>query len=314
MKKLTRIHQLLILLASTSLALTSQTNLVEASTFYNDWSYTNDPKYDGLAADSSPIFDIGGIATKIDNSYVYVAINGNLPLTGAYTGPYYAGYPVSNGNIGWGDLFFDFSSRGSLLNASNSASLFGIRFAPNNDSKVGGTGVFAAVTGIGVEKQNDGYWNLGWGSYSGEVVRRTGLAPVVGDLAWNNPYLAVPSSSLVPNVINTGIKIGDITMLNSFELASSGYVGGAFGFTDSQTFGFKFNRDLLPNGSFIASLFLECLNDSIASVGYKSPATVPINNPVPVPVPAFLPGVVIAGAFSAWRIAKKQTKVNQVAT
>jgi hypothetical protein len=307
MKKLTRIHQFLVLLASTTIALISQTNFVEASTLYDGWSYTNDPKYDGLASNNSQIFDIGGTAIKVDNSNVYVAINGNLPLSGAYTGPYYAGYPISNGNIGWGDLFFDFSGKGSLLNASNSASLFGVRFASNNDSKVAGTGVFAAVTGIGVEKQNAGYWNLGWGSYSGTVVSRTGLAPVVGDLAWYDPYLAVPSSSLVPNVINTGAKIGDITMLNSSDLASAGYIGNAFGLTDSQTFGFKFDRNLLPNGAFVSSLFLECLNDSVASVGYKEP-------PRQAPVPSLLLGILLSGSFGTWNIVKKRARASQVST
>lgn len=298
----------LILLGTLNIGFTLlKSDSVTAGNLYNNWNYASDPSYDSLAVGNSNIFNLGGTAVKVDNSYVWVAINGNLPINGLFTGSYYGGYQVANQNIGYGDFFFDFGNS-NFVNASNSSSLFAIKFAANNDSAAAAIGIYANVRAKSVVGSNAGYWNPG--SNRNTVKARTGLDPTTGEFAWNDPYYSYPSSSFFyPNVIASGNKIGDINLLNASELANAGFEGSSFGFSGSNTFGFKFDRNLVPDGNYVATLILECLNDMTGLRGSKMPPEVIVNPPIdskPAPVPGMLIGMFVASGVLGKRAFKKK--------
>jgi hypothetical protein len=235
---------------------------------------------------------------------IWVAISGNMPVTGIDTGNPYHNLPVSNGNIGWGDLFFDFSGKNSYQDANDTNSLFGIRFAPNNDSKAPSTGVYSGVNATSVVTENAGWWNLH--NHNSGLNRRTGLEAGMGDLAWNDPYYGIyttptdfdKSENHIPNIIASGNKVGDITMVGDAELAAAGFALGAF--PGKHTIGFKFDKSLLPVGSYTASLFEECNNDAMAIIGETQSV------PEPSSILATLLGF---GALGAWRKRKQKLAV-----
>ncbi|MDP5018492.1 PEP-CTERM sorting domain-containing protein [Anabaena sp. UHCC 0187] len=115
----------------------------------------------------------------------------------------------------------------------------------------------------------------------------------MGDLAWNDAYYAPYNSSWtsnpVPNVIESGNKIGDITMLNSAELAAAGFDLSSLGQKGSETFGFKFAKSLLPIGQYLATLILECNNDAIALRGETT--KIIVEPPKEVPEPSSIFGI-----------------------
>ena len=281
----------------------------QAGTLHNGWNYTIDPNYDSLDSDSNggvvagnTIYEIYGMAIKddVDTNNIWVAINANLPLTGNNTGS------ASNGNIGWGDLLFDFSGLGNFQAANNSNSLIGIRFAPNNDSQTPGIGVYGGVKAVSVVPQNYGWSNLANHNLYG-VLPRTGANAAVGDLAWNDayyaPYTTIGSWSrpetLIPNVIQSGTKIGDISLLSNSDLAAAGFDVGVLPATGSQTFGFKFDKSLLPVGKYVGSLFLECNNDGSGMFGETKSVK-------PVPEPSSAIGLVAFGLiFGANQLRKR---------
>jgi hypothetical protein len=307
--------------AAITCALISVTGQVaSAGTLYNGWNYAIDPAYDSLAAGNGPggitaggtIYEIYGMAIKddVDSDSIWVAINSNLPITGKDTGSNAVnGNPISNGNIGWGDLFFDFSGLGNFKAASDANSLFAIRFAAGNDSNVSSTGVYSNVKATSVVAQNDGWSNFYNHNING-VLPRTGQNAATGELAWNDPYYAPYTSAgswtqpntLIPNVIGSGTKIGDITILDSLQLGVAGFSTAFLPAIGSQTFGFKFAKSLLPQADFLATLILECNNDAIAMRG----TTKLIDPPQPVPEPsAMLSLGMMALIFGTKRLGKQ---------
>jgi hypothetical protein len=295
-----------------------------AGTLNLGWNYAIDPSYDSLDIGDGPqgvvaggtIYEIYGMAVKDDVSTntIWVAISANLPLTGKDTGPFVGNYPISNGNIGFGDFFFDFSDRNNFKSASDSNSLFGIRFAPNNDSNVPSTGVYSGVKAKSVVDQNGGWSNL-YNHNTNGVSPRTGRDAAMGDLAWNDayysPYLTEGSHSrpetLIPNIIESGTKVGDITMLGDPELAAAGFALDVFPTRGSQTIGFKFDKSLLPVDSYVATLILECNNDAIALKGETQPLLPP---PEAIPEPSFIFGTLLGfGAIAARRKRKQKLAV-----
>lgn len=266
------------------------------------WKYTPDPSYDSLSGTSSSIFEIFGMATMEDENSLWFAFNSNLGLEGLNTGPNYLGYPVKNSNISFGDLFLDFSGTGNFATANAQQQLFGIRFAPNNDSLAPSIGIWSNFTAVPVVTQNAGYWNLG--SYNSQVNAQTGLDSKIGELPWNDPYFSpYTSSGYIPNVIGTpSTKLGDITMVSSSDLAAAEFSLSNFPATGSQTFGFKFDKSLLfqgdnsalPARNYIATLIEECNNDSIASRGSVSAPVSPVPPPEEVPEPLSILGSLAA--------------------
>jgi hypothetical protein len=291
-----------------------------AGTLNLGWNYAIDPSYDSLDIGDGPngvvaggtIYEIYGMAVKDDVSAntIWIAISANLPLAGKDTGPIVNGYPVSNSNIGFGDLFFDFSDQNNFKAASDSNSLFGIRFAPNNDSNAPSTGIYSGVKAKSVVAQNAG-WSNPYNHNVNGVLPRRGMDAAMGDLAWNDayysPYLTEGSHSqpetLIPNIIESGTKVGDITMLGDPELAAAGFVLDIFPARGSQTIGFKFDKSLLPVDSYVANLIVECNNDAIALKG----ETQPLLPKEEIPEPSFIFGTLLGfGAIAAKRKCKQK--------
>ncbi|MEC4982907.1 MAG: PA14 domain-containing protein [Oscillatoria sp. PMC 1068.18] len=263
-------------------SINTATTFIETITTSNLWNYTIDPTYDSIAGDGNGNLNVGGTIYEIygmgmseDEDSVWVAINTNLPITGRETGPEINGFPVSNGNIGWGDLFFDFSGLGDFQQANGE--LFGIRFAGTNDSQVGEVGVYRDVTAVSVVPDNAGWSNL-W-NHNNQVQAVTGEEAKLGDLAWTHPYYRAYNSAagswtqpetLVPNVIQSGTRIGDLELLETSELIAAGFDLSQLPATGDYTIGFKLDKSLLPGGEFIATLMSECNNDAIAHQGQMS--------------------------------------------
>ncbi|MCC3408452.1 MAG: PEP-CTERM sorting domain-containing protein [Microcoleus sp. PH2017_10_PVI_O_A] len=294
-----------------------------AETLNLGWDYAIDPSYDSLDSNGmggitagGTIYEIYGMAIKDDVSTntIWIAINANLPLTGNPTEDTVNGYPVSNRNIGFGDLFFDFSDRNNFKAASDSNSLFGIRFAPNNDSNAPSTGVYSGVKAKSVVAQNAGWSNFYNHSVNG-VLPLTGLEARTGDLGWNdsyyNPYTSEGShsrpESLIPNVIESGNKVGDITMVGDAELVAAGFALNVIPApSTSRNIGFKFDKSLLSIGSYVATLIQECNNDAIALKGETQPLSPPEAVPEPSSILATLLGF---GAIAARRKRKQKLAV-----
>jgi hypothetical protein len=82
------------------------------------------------------------------------------------------------------------------------------------------------------------------------------------------------------NVIDTGTKVGNISPLTAAVLSTNlGLNFGKYGANRAYTFGFQFDKSLLPTGDFLANLFYECGNSGIADAG----SIIPTANPVPEP-------------------------------
>ena len=321
-----KIFKTAIFLAATTATIflgTTAKQTAVAQTLNLGWDYAIDPSNDSLDSNGmggitagGTIYEIYGMAVKDDVSTntIWIAIHANLPLLGNDTEPIVNGYPVSNRNIGFGDLFFDFSAHNNFKAASDSNSLFGIRFAPNNDSNAASTGVYSGVKAKSVVAQNAGWSNFYNHSVNG-VLPLTGLEARTGDLAWNdsyyNPYTSEGShsrpESLIPNVIESGNKVGDITMVGDAELMAAGFALNVIPApSSSRTIGFKFDKSLLSVGSYVATLIEECNNDAIALKGETQP-------PLPqeqVPEPSFVLGTLLGfGAIVAKRKHKEKLAV-----
>lgn len=234
-----------------------------ALVLHNGWTYSMD-----AINDSSPFnragngaFEIYGSAYKVDNGKVTFAINSNVNLANGVNWN-----SAADRKVHFGDILLNFT--GKALDAAN-GQLFGIRFAANNDSAVSSVGVYSNVTAKEVASVNDG-----WASYQAynNYILGQRITPKVGDLAYNNPYLN-PSARIL-NSIQSGNKIGDITLLNS--LSSLGLDFGYFngGKVGSQTIAFSFDAGLLPlNEQGIYLFGMECNNDLTA--GYYTEVPTP---------------------------------------
>jgi hypothetical protein len=278
-----------------------------AGTLTLGWNYTNDADRDDSLGGIEK-FELYGMAVKDDlaANTIWVAITANMPLTGIDTGNPYEGMTVTNGNIGWGDLFFDFSGNNNYKDANDSSSLFGIRFAPNNDSKAPETGVYSGVNATSVVTENAGWWNLD--NHNSGLNQRTGVEAGMGDLAWKDPYYGIyttpttfyQSENHIPNIIASGKKVGDITMVGDAELAAAGFALGIFSKSGKHTIGFKFDKSLLPVDSYVATLIQECNNDAMAIIGVTEA----------VPEPSFIFGTLLGfGAIAARRKRKQKLAV-----
>lgn len=263
------------------------------------WNYALDAADDSLALRpdntrqaGGTIYEIGGIAFKddVETDSVWFAISANLPLFGHNTGPQLCPvgdtqcYPVANSNVGWGDLILDFSGSGDLKTASDNRQLFGIRFAPGNDSKAPFLGVYRDVQLTSVVAENAGYPTLA--NHNNMLNQLTGRTTNMGDLAWNDPYFESYTrdasfdnlAAHMPNVIGSGTKIGEVTLLGRDDLVKVGLNPDFFQANNSEIFGFRIPKSLLPAGEFIATLLLECLNDGVSLVSQLA-ATPPPPSP-----------------------------------
>lgn len=294
-------HQFAYLLATSSLFWLQPTIALGAE-LHLGWNYAFDAPDDSLALRpdntrqaGGTIYEIEGLAFKDDvaTDSIWFAISANLPLYGENTASQLCPvgdsrcYPVTDSNIGWGDLILDFSGSGNLQTASNSSQLFAIRFAPRNDSGAPSLGVYQNVQLTSVVGENAGYPTLANNNNMLGSLTGGQRATSMGDLLWNDSYFAPYTSAVafdntaahMPNVIGSGNKIGEVTLLGRSDLIAAGLDPQFFQTSTSEIFGFRIPKALLPAGEFIATLLTECINDGIALVSQL------VNTPPPPPPP-----------------------------
>lgn len=253
---------------------TAQAAILDLAT---GWNYSI-----GLASNGSggPEFALTGIAIKQDAQNIYVAINGGAdPAQGV------SEEGVMNGNINYGDLFFNFTGQ-DFATAHASQSLFGIRFALN-DSGVSEAGVYSQIQAKSVAPINNGYLSLqqyfdyGWGA---QQTQGTDLPTP----QQTKDYYGENGTGTLYNEIDTGTKIGDLSPLTVAVLETLNFT--KYGANSAYTFGFQFQKSLLPKGNFVANLLFECNNAGIAIASAIEP-----DDSAAVPEPFTIAGMMLGG-------------------
>ncbi len=285
----------IIKVAATSICISAISGqAANAGQMHGGWNYAIDSFEDGVqsgytvGADSG--YEFYGMAIKEAGDRVYIGMNSNLALDGRYSSG------AQDNNISYGDLFFNFSGD-NLTTANSNGELFGIRFAGTNDSGVAETGVFSNVVGQNVAGQNSGFSHLK--SHNDRVKSVSGNDASMADLAPTDTYFQdyYEQDWSVPNSIASGTKIGDISMLDETALSGLGLDFGHFNATGTYTFGFSFDRALLPGSDYIAHLFAECINDGMAIAGNLP--QIAEDNSASVPEPTSVMGLAAVGLIGA---------------
>jgi hypothetical protein len=242
-----------------SLSLISVSGLpAMAGQLHNGWNYGIDSFEDGSGGEA---YEIKGIATKETSDRIFVALTGGTPLDGVTDND------AADGNIGWGDLFLNFTNK-NFKTASNEKSLFGVRFAETNDSGALTTGLYGKVKGTSVTSVNHGYsslekyYNAAAGKFDKPNTQGTDIA--TKEAAFN--YFG---KGTILNVIDSkATRLGGIQSLSAIDLTGQGLDFGFFSASGTQTFGFSFKKSDLGladgNYDYMASIFLECGNDGVA--------------------------------------------------
>lgn len=262
-----------------------------AGQMVNGWNYSIQSSGNGSGG---AVYDFTGLAIKDTGDSIIVALNTGMSLGGTSYG---------GTQIGLGDLFFNFTGK-DFATANASGSLFGIHFDPTTNSTVSATGVYSGVTAKSVTASHYGYssinqyFNAGYGkgSVQGDLVTKDGARTYYGN----------GGSGPIYNVVDTGTKVADVTMLTKEILTANGLDFSTLGAKSPQTLGFQFSKAALGAvfGSYVANIFMECGNDGIAVAGTLAAnqpptTTVPTpsvdGGPTPaVPEPAEIGGVALA--------------------
>ncbi|NEQ96368.1 MAG: PEP-CTERM sorting domain-containing protein [Cyanothece sp. SIO2G6] len=256
-----------------------------AGTLYEGWNYSIDSFNDGTEGrriGENSAFEFYGLATKTTRDKVYFAVNSNLSLDG------HRSRRALNGSISYGDLFLNFANLDSVQAANGD--LHAIRFNETNDTTYE-SGLYANVTGIGLMTQNSGYSNL---VRHRNAVNSFGGEASFGDLDAETAYFnhdngqatSLNNTAYGYTNIGSGDRQGNVVMADN--LGEMGLDFGHFGATGDYTFGFSVDRDLLPDGDFIAHLFAECDNDGVALAGTTD-----------VPEPSTALGLAVLGLLGA---------------
>jgi len=256
------------------------------------WTYSHDAKLDGSEVSNGRTvpgskYDIGGIAISQQGEKLVVAITSNIPLGG-----------YNNSPIAWGDFFIN--TTGKNFPAAQ-GQLFAIRFDAKNDTTVGGLGVYAGVTSKSVTSKNQGWSNMKK-YYNHDVNGQNNVFDVANTMGNNGlatkaeVYNYFNEDQGAPTTIASGQRIGDIELLSGTQLAGYGLNFGTS--QGSQTFGFSFDRNLLPNEDFMANVFPECGNDGVAIGGEAVPE--------PMTMAGTALGLVAIGAVKRKRQQRKQ--------
>lgn len=269
----------------------------QAGEMYGDWNYTIDSFDDGSDAGvrgEASAYEFYGMALKETADKVYIAINSNLNLGGEFADS------AKDNYIHYGDLLLNFS--GSNLGNSQ-GNLFGIKFDAGNDSGVSGVGLYGNVVGQNVAKDNSGFktmkehrdWANGTYKVDGKKVKGTAS---MGDLSHDEYFQQ--GKYATTNSIKSGDFLGNISFLSAAELFDAGLNFGAVdaGVVGRHTIGFSFDRNLLPDGDYIAHVFAECLNDGLALTGSLPTVRIPDGgDEADVPEPGLLAGVLLIGGL-----------------
>ncbi len=298
-----KLHKItsLIAAAATLCTISAMTSQAQAAELYKGWNYSIDAVNDGSGGSA---YDIRGIAIKEEGDQIIVALTGGASVAGvAYSS-------ARNGNIGWGDMFFNFSGK-SFAEANASGSLFGVRFAGTNDSGAASVGVYSNVKATSVALANSGYSSLqqyydhGFNSNDQKAQGDLNTRADVKNYYGNN------GTGPINNVISAGTKVGEVSSLTSTVLAAAGLDFGHFAASGSQTFAFSFSKSAFGNslGAYIANVFMECGNDGTA---IKSSFTAGGGNPAQAPEPAEIAGTALAVlGFAGMKLRqRRQGKVN----
>lgn len=230
-------------------------NSASAAELGTGWTYQYDATGDGSGGSA---YDIKGMAMSLQGNKLVVALMGGTPLGGvAHAG-------VTNGTIGWGDMFFNFSGK-NFNDAKAAGQLFGVRFAQSNDSSVG-LGVYSGVKTTSVALSNAGYGSLQQYYDAGFNKTNTqGTALSTKEAAYN--YYG---TGAIQNSITAGTKVGNIDLLAMNDLLGMGLSFNGKQSSDS-VFGFSFDKSLIGSGEFLANVFLECGNDGVAFSSAAAP-------------------------------------------
>ena len=210
------------------------------------WQYAVDSPNDGVNGSQigGNIYEIYTLALRETKDSIWVAINANMPLTGA------DGTSANDGNIGWGDLFFNFTGK-DFSTASNEGSLFGVRFAGTNDSFVPQIGLYNNVSAASTTGINSGFSSLQ--EYNQYVAtygcQGEGCGPSLGDLPADTSYFDQTKSL---NTIASGQFLTSIMYLSEAELQEAGYNFNQSG--GSQTIAFKFDKSSICKSGYCKSV------------------------------------------------------------
>jgi hypothetical protein len=294
-------------LAVAGCALTA-VGMAAAPAYANDWDYAIDSFDDGYTLGTigeESLFEFYGMAIKSTADQVFVALNSNLPWYGDYTDGGGANH------VGYGDLFLNFSGK-NFEQAEADGDLFGVRFTGHNDSDVQ-KGVYKNVTSEDLTGSNFGFKSI-W-DHASTVYHDEGGMPSYGDLNWRGSgggytdyFGGIHEERSFATSIASGERIGDVQLLNASQLAGLDF--GQHGASGDHTFGFSFDRSLLPDegGDFIAHLVAECLNDGMALIGKLPKVTTRVEVPDPVqeaPEPALASGLLLLGSLG---VLKRRTQ------
>lgn len=235
-----------------------------AGTLHGDWYYTVDSFNDSMTGNivGNTKYEIFSVAMKQTGNEVIMAINTHFGINGS------SSQYANDGHVSWGDLLFNFTGQ-SLDTASNASQLFGVRFASNNESGVPELGVYSNVKAKAIANDN-GLLLSDLNAYNSWISSHGGT-PDIGDLSAYDPYFN--PNHHIQNVIESGTKIGNVNILS--DPSNLGLDFAHFGATGTQTLAISFDRDLLPDGNFLAHWGPECDNDVIAIAGELTPVPEP---------------------------------------
>ena len=280
------LHKLSMAAIGTLMMTVGISQAAQAGQLHNGWNYGIDAFGDGSGG---AVFDIKGLAIKESGDNIFVAINANMPLLGhSYSS-------AADGNIGYGDLFFNFSGN-DFQTASENGELVGVRFAGSNDSGVADVGVYSNVTAQSVTADNSGYSSLQ--SYYNAGYDRDNTMGT--DFATKqDAFDEFGETSPILNSIESGTYQGGITFLSESEMAAEGLDFSHFNTDGSETLAFSFSRAFVPDGEYIANLFIECGNDGVALHGDLQD----------VPEPSALGGVLLLGMMVGGRRLRRKQAV-----
>lgn len=194
------------------------------------WYYGVDASNDGTGGSA---YEMYGMAVKETTDSIFVALNANMSLTGNYDSD------AADKNIGWGDLFFNFSGQ-NFTTAMNGGNLYGVRFAGTNDSGAPNVGLYGGVTAKSVTGENHGWSSMN--DYNNAV----GANASLGDLAANTSYFDQTKSL---NAIASGNFLTGLTYLTKDDLSAAGY--NLTKFAGSETVAFKFDKSKLPGAASV---------------------------------------------------------------
>ncbi len=209
------------------------------------WQYAIDSFNDGVSGTQigGNVYEIYSLALRETSDSLWVVINGNLPLTGTDA------VGAEDGNIGWGDLFFNFSGK-DFTTASKESSLFAVRYAGTNDSLAPKIGLYGNVTATSTTAINSGFSSIK--AYNQQVAtycQEPGCRPSLGDLAADTSYFDQTQSL---NAIASGKFLTSIMYLSDSELLKAGYDLNRFG--GQHTIAFKFNKSGICESGYCKSV------------------------------------------------------------